>query len=87
VLGKRAIRPLLTDQDSPIIAGAQQVLISAAAGDLFRKLEKHDMASAMLQKASGAMDVLKAKNTDQAASAPRFVPQVEAHAYVAGCTW
>jgi hypothetical protein len=87
VLGKRAIRPLLTDQDTPIITGAQQVLISAAAGDLFRKLEKSDMANAMLQKASGAMDVLKAKNTDQAASAPRFVPQVEAHAYVAGCAW
>ena len=39
----------------------------------------------MQQKASGSTDVLKAKNTDQAASAPRFVPQCEPRAYVAGC--
>jgi hypothetical protein len=89
VLGKRGIRPLLTDQDTPIITGAQQVLIAAAAGDLFRKLEKHDQANAMLQKAAGSTDVLKAKNTDQAASSPRFVPQVEPRAYLAdvGCGW
>lgn len=85
VLGKRTIRPLLTDQDTPIITGVQQVLIAAAAADLFRKLEKHDLATAMLQKADGSMKVLKDKNTDQAASAPRFVPQVEPRAYVAGC--
>jgi hypothetical protein len=88
VLGKRAIRPLLTDQDTPIITGAQQVLIAAAAADLFQKLEKNDQATAMRQKASGSTEVLKAKNTDQAASAPRFVPQIEPRAYVAGCsTW
>jgi hypothetical protein len=80
VLGKRAIRPLLTDQDTPIITGIQQVLIAAAAADLFTKLEKPDLAAAMLKKADGSMAVLKAKNTDQAASAPRFVPQVEPHA-------
>jgi hypothetical protein len=67
VLGKRAIRPLLTDKDTQIITGAHQVL-----------------AAAMLQKASSSTDVLKAKNTDQAASAPRFVPQVEPLAYVPG---
>ena len=35
----------------------------------------------------GVLMRLKAKNTDQAASSPRFVPQIEARAYVAGCTW
>ena len=40
VLGKRAIRPLLTDQDTPIITGAQQVLIAAAAADLFQETGK-----------------------------------------------
>jgi hypothetical protein len=87
VLGKRAIQPLLIDQDTPIITGAQDVLINAAAADLFRKLEKPDMATALLQKTDGLMSVLKAKNTDQAASAPRFVPQIEPHVYTAGCTW
>jgi hypothetical protein len=81
ILGKRAIRPLLTDQDTPIITGIQQVLIAAAAADLFTKLEKSDLAAAMSKKADGSMAVLKAKNTDQAASAPRFVPQIEPRAY------
>jgi hypothetical protein len=81
VLGKRAIRPLVNDQDTPIITGAQQVLIAAAAADLFRKLEKPELATAMMQKASSSTDVLKAKNLDQAASAPRFVPQVEPRPY------
>jgi hypothetical protein len=81
VLGKRAIRPLLTDQDTPIITGVQQVLIAAAAADLFRKLEKNDQATAMSQKASASTDVLKAKNMDQAASSPRFVPAVEPRAF------
>jgi hypothetical protein len=81
VLGKRAIRPLLTDQDTPIITGAQQVLIAGAAADLFRKLGNNDQATAFMQKASGSTESLKAKNMDQAASAPRFVPQIEPHPY------
>jgi hypothetical protein len=81
VLGKRAIRPLLTDQDTPIITGVQQVLIAAAAADLFQKLEKPDLATVQQQKASASTEVLKAKNTDQAASSPRFVPAIEPHPY------
>jgi hypothetical protein len=84
VLAKRQIRPLQTDQDTPIITGAQQVLIHAAAADLFRKLEKPDQAQALQAKADGAMKSLVAKNTDQAASSPRFVPQCEPRAYWPG---
>ena len=87
VMGKRIIVPLITDEDTPIITGMQQVLINAAAADLFRKLEKPDQAAALEQKAQGSVAVLKDKNRDQAASSPRFVPQVEPHSYVAGGTW
>ena len=89
VLGKRAIRPLLTDQDTPIITGVQQVLIAAAAADLFQKLGKPDQATAMQTKADASMKVLVSKNMDQAASAPRFVPQIEPTAYTHHglCTW
>ena len=84
VLAKRQIRPLQTDQDTPIITGAQQVLVNAAAADLFRKLEKPDLAAALQSKADNALTVLKAKNTDQAASSPRFVPDVEPRAFWPG---
>jgi hypothetical protein len=68
----------------------QQVLIAAAAADLFQKLEKPELATVQQQKASASTEVLKAKNTDQAASSPRFVPAVEPHAYwydTACCKW
>jgi hypothetical protein len=81
VLAKRQIRPLQTDQDTPIVTGAQQVLVHAAAADLFRKLDKTDASTAMQGKADAAMKALIAKNTDQAASSPRFVPDVEPRAY------
>ena len=84
VLAKRQIRPLQTDQDTPIITGAQQVLVHAAAADLFRKLEKNDASVAMQAKADAAMKALIAKNTDQAASSPRFVPEIEPNAYWPG---
>jgi hypothetical protein len=84
VLAKRQIHPLRTDQDTPIITGSQQVLIHAAAADLFRKLEKNDQAQALQAKADGAMKSLIAKNTDQAASSPRFVPEIEPRSYWPG---
>ena len=66
VLAKRAIRPLLTDQDTPIITGIQQVLIAGAAADLYQKLEKQDLATALSQKSEASLAVLKDKNTEQA---------------------
>ncbi len=84
VLAKRQIQPLQTDQDTPIITGAQQVLVHAAAADLFGKLEKPDQSQAMQAKADGAMKALIAKNTDQAAHSPRFVPEIEPRAYWPG---
>jgi hypothetical protein len=84
VLAKRKISPLRTDQDTPIITGAQQVLVHGAAADLFRKLKDNDSATAMQGKADGAAKTLIAKNTDQAASSPRFVPDIEPRAYWPG---
>ena len=57
-------------------------MIAAAAADVFRKLGQNDQAAAMAQKASVSTDVLKAKNMDQAASSPRFVPAIEPHPYM-----
>jgi hypothetical protein len=82
VLAKRKIHPLVTEQDTPIITGVQSVLIAAAAADFYRSLGKIDLSTVYGQKADGAMNVLKAKNYDQAASSPRFVPEIEPRAYI-----
>jgi hypothetical protein len=81
VLGKRLINTLLSDQDTPLITGIQQVLIAAAAADLYLHLQKPDLVTVFQQKADGALKNLIAKNTDQAASSPRFVPEIEPLAY------
>ena len=66
VQGKRAIRPLIIEQDTPIITGMEQILIAGAAADVFQTLDKPDQATVFRQKADAALDVLKDRNTVQA---------------------
>ena len=84
VLAKRKIRPLLTDQDTPIITGAQTVLIAGAAADLMQKLGQNDQANSLRSRADAAAKVLINLNTDQNAYMPRFIPDVAPTAYVGG---
>jgi hypothetical protein len=81
VLGKRKIKPLLTDEDTPIITGCQNVLISGAAADLFAKLGNNDQSNANRTKADAAAKVLISLNTDQNALIQRFIPAVEPSAW------
>lgn len=81
IFAKRKITPLLTDQDTPIITGAEATLIAAAAADTFRKLGQADQATAFQQKADAAAKALQNKNENQQAHEPRFVPEIETYAY------
>lgn len=77
VLCKRKIHPLITDEDAPIITGCQNVLIAAAASDIFSKIGNGEQAKQMQDKATAALNSLIRLNTDQNAHAPRFIPEVE----------
>jgi len=77
VLGKRRVTPLRSDQDTPIITGAQTVLIAAAAADLFTRLGNQQDAATYRSRADSAAKVLQSINTDQAASSPKIVPMIE----------
>jgi hypothetical protein len=77
VLGKRKIQPLVADEDTPIITGCQNVLISATAGDLFKRMGQADAAQASQAEALAALGSLQKLNTDQSSYSPRFVPCVE----------
>jgi hypothetical protein len=86
VLAKRKIIPMQSDEDTPLITGAQQVLIAAAAADLFSSADyaKPDLASYYQKKAEAAATALIRKNEEQQAREPRFVPQIEPYAYLPG---
>ena len=84
VLAKRKIKPLLTDQDTPVITGCQTILIAAAAADLLQKLGQNDQANALRSRADAAAKVLTNLNTDQNAYMPRFIPDVPVRNYAGG---
>jgi len=77
ILGKRRITPLLSDEDTPIITGCQNVLINMAAADTVLKLGDKERATVMQTKAAEALQILKTVNTDQSAYNPRFIPAVQ----------
>jgi hypothetical protein len=80
VLGKRRITPLRTDEDTPIITGAQGVLIAAAAADLYIRLGNGEAAAVFRQKAEASAKVLTDVNMEQNAYAPKIVPVIEPRA-------
>jgi len=81
VLGKRKIIPLRADQDTPIITGAQNVLIAGAAADLFTRMGNAPSSALYQQRAATAAQALVKVNTDQAAFAPKLVPIIEPHPF------
>jgi hypothetical protein len=77
VLAKRKIKPLRTDQDTPIITGCQAVLIAGASADLMQRLGNNEQSQSFRQRAEKAAQMLASQNTDQSAYMPRFIPEVE----------
>jgi hypothetical protein len=84
VLGKRKILPLWTDEDTPIITGAQTVLIAGAAADLFTRLGNPNDAATQSNKAGVASKSLMQLNTDQNAFSPMIMPYIEPSAFGIG---
>jgi hypothetical protein len=84
ILGKRKIIPLQTEEDTPIITGAQGVLIAGAAADLYGRLGNADLSQKYASRAEAATRVLVSENTDQAAYSPKIVPQIEPFALGVG---
>lgn len=77
VIGKRAIKPLLNDEDTPILRNCANILIYSAVADMFDLLSKPAEAEVARKKAATALEVLKDGELRQNAREPRVVPQVE----------
>jgi len=81
ILGKRHIIPLRTEEDTPIITGAQGTLIASAAADLYSRLGNADLAQKYTSRADLAMKALTSENMDQGAYSPKVVPSIEPYMY------
>jgi hypothetical protein len=77
ILGKRKIKPLVSDEDTPLLRDIQAVLISAASGDMFAKLEKDKAATDARAEAEASLQALIALETQQGAYNACVVPDVD----------
>lgn len=77
VIGKRRITALASDEDTPMLRNAANVLISGAVADMFEHLGKPKEAENARNKAMAAMKVLKDGELRQNARQPRVIPSVD----------
>jgi hypothetical protein len=75
VIGKRKIRPLVSDEDTPMLRKVANALISSAVADLLESLGK-DPKSAR-ERAAAALQIIKDGELRQNARQPRVVPSIE----------
>lgn len=81
VLGKRKIRPLQTDEDTPMIRGIGYALICSASADLLRPKGQSDVVDTYKEDAGRAVQSLINQFTEQAAYSQQVVPWVEPMAW------
>jgi hypothetical protein len=56
ILAKRKIRPLTTDQDTPVIRGIEDCLLALAQADMLMHMRQYNKGQLMLQEAGVMMD-------------------------------
>jgi hypothetical protein len=79
ILGKRRIKPLVTDEDTPLLPKIGNALIAAAAADMFAKLGNDKAAADQREKADSAIKILVDVETNQSAFSPQIIPDVSGY--------
>lgn len=77
VLGKRTIKPLVQDEDTPMLRDVQSVLIAAASADMFSKMGNDKAAADARDQAKTSLEGLIKLETQQGAYSACVVPEVE----------
>lgn len=79
ILGKLAIRPFQSDEDTPMLRSIQGALIDLTVGDMLDHLDKN--GDKHRAKGEAAIKGMIALEQQQGASAPRVIPFAEPSAY------
>ncbi|HET7630231.1 MAG TPA: hypothetical protein VFK03_02555, partial [Candidatus Saccharimonadales bacterium] len=77
ICGKLKVSPLLDDNDSPQLRNVNNILINAAAADIFDRLGNAEMAKKYQEKAAAQTEIFIKAETNQNAYQPKIVPYTE----------
>jgi len=76
VLGKKKIRPMVSDYDTPMVSGIDNVLIHFATGDMLKRSRQFGKAQLEIQQANSLMQVARDQENNQSAKEVRLIPDV-----------
>lgn len=77
LLGKRRIKPLVTDEATPILRGLGTTLINMTTADMFDQLGNPDAATSARAKAQQSIQTVVDRELKQTAYEPQIIPYTE----------
>jgi hypothetical protein len=81
IVGKKKIKPMVSDYDTPMVAGIDNVLIHFATGDMLKRSRQFGKAQLEIQQANGLMQVARDQENNQSAKEVRLIPDVYGMGY------
>jgi hypothetical protein len=81
IVGKKKIRPMVSDYDTPMVAGVDNVLIHFATGDMLKRSRQFGKAQVEIQQANSLMQVARDQENNQSAKEVRLIPDVYGMGY------
>ena len=81
IVGKKKIQPMVSDYDTPMVAGIDNVLIHFATGDMLQRSRQVGKAQLEIQQANGLMQVARDQENNQSAKEVRLIPDVYGMGY------
>jgi len=81
IVGKKKIQPMVSNYDTPMVAGIDNVLIHFATGDMLKRSRQFGKAQLEIQQANGLMQVARDQENNQSAKEVRLIPDVYGMGY------
>lgn len=76
VVGKKRIRPMINDTDSPAVRGLDGALLALGQADMLEKSRQYAKASMKITEGMALLDSARKQDTDQTARVTRLMPTV-----------
>ena len=81
IVGKKKIKPMVSNYDTPMVAGIDNVLIHFATGDMLKRSRQFGKAQLEIQQANGLMQVARDQENNQSAKEVRLIPDAYGMGY------
>ena len=81
IVGKKKIKPMVSNYDTAMISGIDNVLIHFATGDMLKRSRQFGKAQLEIQQANSLMQVARDQENNQSAKEVRLIPDVYGMGY------